>query len=133
MSSRGIETVGILSEPPAEARSQFGETAILYAADMFSTEPELWYPLLEPVMARLSLQVRWWQLGGDSDVSFVGYPKLLPTVKRIKAELQRFGQEVHLGFGWRFFDQQISGQNLPWDFLALSSHPQVTDKELQTY
>lgn len=133
MSARGIETVGILSEPPAEARSQFGDATKFYAADIFSTEPELWYPLLEPVMARLSLQVRWWQLGMDDDVSFVGYHNLVSAIARIKAELQRFGQEVNLGFGWRIFDQELPVKNPPWDFLALSSNPQVTEQELTQY
>lgn len=133
MSQHGIETVGLLSEPPAEARSQFGEATLLQAADMFTTEPELWYPLLEPVMARLSLQVRWWQLGMDDDVSFVGYPNLPRTIARIKSELQRFGQEVHLGIGWRIFDQQLSAPQPPWDFLNLTGTPQLTDQELASY
>jgi hypothetical protein len=133
MSQRGIETVGLLSEPPPEARSQFGETTALQAADIFSTEPELWYPLLEPVMARLSLQVRWWQLGMDDDVSFVGYPQLPQTIARIKSELQRFGQEVNLGIGWRIFDQQLSVAQPPWDFLTLTGKPQLTDAELASY
>ena len=133
MSARNIETVGLLNEPPAEARSQFGGTTSLLAADVFSTEPDLWYPLLEPVMARLSLQVRWWQLGGDDDVSFVGYPNLVAAIARIKAELQRFGQEVNLGFGWRFFDEQRAVESPPWDFLALTGKPQVTEAELKSY
>lgn len=133
MSARGIETVGLLSESPAEARSQFGETTTLLAADMFSTEPELWYPLLEPVMARLSLQVRWWQLGMDDDVSFVGYQNLVRTIGRIKAELQRFGQEVNLGIGWRIFDEQLPVEHPPWDFLTLTGKPQLTEAELESY
>jgi hypothetical protein len=133
MSQRGIETVGLLTEPPSEARSRFGETVSLQAADIFSTEPELWYPLLEPVMARLSLQVRWWQLGLDDDVSFVGYPNLPGMIGRIKSELQRFGQEVNLGLGWRVFDQQLPSPQPPWDFLTLTGKPQLTDEELVHY
>jgi hypothetical protein len=133
MSARGIETVGLLSEPPEQARSQFGDTTTLLAADMFSLEPELWYPLLEPVMARLSLQVRWWQLGLDNDVSFVGYPSLVSTIAKIKAELQRFGQEVNLGFGWRVFDEQLPDKSPPWQFLALTGTPQMTEAELKSY
>ena len=133
MSARGIETVGLLSEPPEQARSQFGDTTTLLAADMFSLEPELWYPLLEPVMARLSLQVRWWQLGMDNDVSFVGYPNLVGTIARIKKELQRFGQEVNLGFGWRVFDEQLPNKSPPWQFLSLTGTPQMTEAELKNY
>lgn len=134
MSQRGIETVGLLTEPPAAVRSKFGNLTQPTAADIFSTEPDLWYPLLEPVMARLSLQVRWWQLGTDDDVSFVGYRKLLPTLAKVKAELQRFGQEVNLGMGWRLFDEPVVTAKRPaWDYLSLTAEPQPTAAEIAAY
>ena len=114
MSHRGIETVGLLTNPPESARAKFGNVEQLSAADIFSTEPGLVVSVVGAGngAGRLSLQVRWWQLGNDNDVSFVGYRRLLPTLAGVKAQLQRFGQEIHLGLGWRIFDEPVPIQKM---------------------
>jgi hypothetical protein len=47
-------------------------------------------------MTRVSLKVRWWQLGRDGDISFVRYNKLAEKIKEVKKHLERFGKEIHL-------------------------------------
>jgi hypothetical protein len=73
LSIQGIELVGVLDQPPKELRDVFREPGRLPVASVFA-EPALWQPAVGPVMTRLSLKVRWWQLGDDSDVSFYYYP-----------------------------------------------------------
>ncbi len=63
LGSQQIEIVGLLAQPPAKLRAQFGRKDLLTAADIFTPEPEVWYPSLEPVLTQLSMKVRWWQLG----------------------------------------------------------------------
>ncbi len=128
-----IEMIGLLANPPPDVRGHFGEEAALTAADIFTTEQELWYASLEPVLTRLSLQVRWWQLGLDGDLSFVGFPHLAETIAKVKNQLQRYGQEIHLGFGWRALNQPPADKNPPWEFLQLSATPSLTASELATY
>src|SRR5205823_3313548 len=101
-------------------------------ADIFSTEPQIWYPSLEPVMTRLSLQVRWWQLGADDDTSLMGFPNLAATVAGVKKHMQRFGQEAHLGLGWRMLNELPAERQPPWEFLWLTANPQLTQEELTT-
>ena len=69
----------------ARAAAVFREQGRLPVATVFA-EPELWQPAVGPIMTRLSLKVHWWQLGDDSDVSFVGYPQLEAKLRRNQAE-----------------------------------------------
>lgn len=130
---RGIETVGVLDRPPPELQSHLGETAALLAADVFSTSAEVWYPSLEPIMTRLSLQLKWWQLGLDDDISFVGYPNLQSRIAEVKKALRRFGQRIYLGFGSRIINADPDEAQPAWDFLSYNSNPQLTDSETTAY
>lgn len=133
LSSRGIETVGVLNDPPTEIRSQFAAGAMLHAADIFTTKADIWYPSLEPVMTQLSLQIRWWQLGLDDDWSFVNYPNLVQTIAAVRQQIQRFGQEVHLGLGWRTMFAPPPDEAPPWEFLSLAADPALSAEELGRY
>ncbi len=85
------------------------------------------------MLTRLSLQVRWWQLGQDGDFSFVGFPHLAETIAKVKDQLQRYGQEIHLGFSWRAVSEPPADKNPPWEFLQLSATPSLTAGELAIY
>lgn len=133
LSFHHIEVIGLLAKPPAELRDGFGDREELLAADIFSAEKELWQPALEPVMNRLSLKIRWWQLGLDKDISFVNYPDLPEKISELKSDLYKFGQEVSLGIGWRWINEELPGENPPWQFLSYSADPDLTPQELETY
>ncbi|MCG8586562.1 MAG: hypothetical protein MI757_17810, partial [Pirellulales bacterium] len=133
LSDSNIELVGVLADPPQEMLANYNTANKISAADIFTTEPESWYPYIEPVMTRLSLKVRWWQLGHDRDISFLGYPNLQETVAEVKDRMGRFGQDVRLGIGWRWFNQPLAVENRPWEFLSLSANPSLTAKELTNY
>ena len=99
------------SRRPKNVINSANQTSLL-AADIFN-EAELWRPVLDPVMTRLSLKVRWWQLGRDDDISFVGYPDLAGKIREIKGPLERFGQEIHLGMGWRWLNESPTSKKPP--------------------
>ena len=131
----GIELVGLLSDPPDTLREKYKDLDSLWAAEIFNAVPESWYPSLETVMMRMAAQVRWWQLGHDKDTSFVGYPRLSEKTLEVKAELDRIGYDVNLGFGWGWINQlpENDGKDGPWRFLALSAVPPLTHQELPGY
>ncbi len=135
LAAHGIEMVGLLDTPPGALRDRYEEPGELTAAEVFAPDPNVWYPSLQPVMTRLATRVRWWQLGNDHDTSFVGYPNVNAKVTQIKAELNRIGQDVNLGLGWRWMEEfpEAAGEQSPWRFLALSSNPPMTHQELTTY
>ncbi len=135
LDEQGIELVGILNRPPRELRKQYAKSKSLLAAEIFSPDPEVWYPSLEPVMTRLATRVRYWQLGQDMDTSFVGYLNLSEKLTQVKAELDRIGQGVKLGIGWGWMNElpEAAGGKGPCGFLALSAEPPLTHKELGTH
>ena len=135
LAGRGIELVGLLNRPPLEVQEQLGDSRPLLAADIFSADPGVWYPSLESVMTRLATRVRCWQLGRDTDTSFVGYLHLDDKLTQVKSELDRIGQDVTLGIGWGWMNEipRASGSEGPCRFLALSANPPLTHAELATY
>ena len=130
---KGVQTVGMLDRAPPELQSQLGETPNLSAADILSSSADVWYPSLEPILTRLSLQVKWWQLGLDEDVSFGGDSDLSQRIAGIKKKLRRFGQKIFLGFGWRSNSETPDVDPAPWEFLSLTANPQLTEVEIETY
>lgn len=133
LSTQRIELVGLLDTPPPEARKLFAEgDERLPAAGIFA-DPALWSPAINPVMTRLALKVRWWQLGGDDDTSFMGHPELHDKVGQVKEHVGRFGQELHLGIAWRWLNELPTKKNPPWEYVALGANPSLTADELTTY
>ena len=127
-----IEMVGLLHQPPLDVRKRLGDADRPLAAQVFSTEQELWYPSLEPVLTSLSLKVRWWQLGGDKDTSFVGYPNAAEKVTQLRKLIARFGQQVFVGIGWSWL-HELPSQPQAWDFVSVSSDPPLTWEEQAAY
>ncbi|MFV2067861.1 MAG: hypothetical protein ACC645_12875, partial [Pirellulales bacterium] len=128
-----IRMVGVLDRPPPAVLDAFDDSEQLPAASIFSADPALWLPSVEPIMTRLSLRIRWWQLGDDRDLSFVGYPNLATKLHDIRGQLFRFGQKAHLGIPWDWLTEPPNASNTPWDFLTYSTHPALTGSELVTY
>ncbi|HEX5103620.1 MAG TPA: hypothetical protein VFV87_07415, partial [Pirellulaceae bacterium] len=135
LSIQGIELVGVLDQPPKELRQVFREEGRLPVASVFA-EPELWEPAVSPVLTRLSLRIRWWQLGEDQDTSFVGMPQAEAKIGEIRRRLEQYGQELRLGVGWRWLHPTPElrlDDRPPWSFLSYNAEPALTAAELSTY
>ena len=114
-----VAAAGDVAKPPVPA-----------AAELFTPPVKDWYPALEPTMIRLATQVRWWQLGGDDDASFVGTPGLAAKIAAVKAALDRMGQDVQVGLGWDWRAPLPAAAKPPWRFLTLSGQPPLGAEEL---
>ena len=44
LDTHGIELVGLLGDPPASLRDRFGRSTALRAAQLFTADPDAWYP-----------------------------------------------------------------------------------------
>ena len=134
LSIHRIEMIGVLDQPPAEVRQSFRERGELPAASVY-VDPEVWQPVVDPVMTRLSLKVRWWQLGGDHDTSFVELPNLPDKITEIKQHLERFGQDLRLGVNWKWTHAGPSPAEgkTPCRFLTYRGEPDLTAAELGDY
>jgi len=135
LDSDGITLVGLLSDPPLSVRERYAAGETTTAANLFGADPPAWYPSLEPLLIRLAACVRWWQLGSDTDTSFVDDPKLVEKIGHVKAQLDQIGQDVNLGIGWDWLRAMPPGNaaGLPWRSVSLSTDPSMTAGELATY
>lgn len=134
LSRQQIEVIGLLSNPPESVLSQFSTVdQQLFATDVFTRTPEVWYPSLEPVMTRFLMRTRMWQLGDDQDWSFTRDPNLAENVARVKQQLDVIGQDLQIGLPWRWDDQLPEMAEPPWRFVSLSSQPALNKDELLAY
>lgn len=141
LQTQNIEVIGVLAEPPPEAEQLLALGDRPNAADVFGRQPELWYPSLRPVMNRLGLKIRSWQLGDDFDTSFVGHADLAARIASARQMLAQSGQPEHLGFCWGWLDEppqldlRAAAQPAapPWTFLVRVADPPLTAPELDAF
>ncbi|QDU91584.1 hypothetical protein Pla175_50140 [Pirellulimonas nuda] len=126
LAAHDIEAVGLLMSPQSgDARAQ--PTPV---GQMLGGDPSEWLPMWDHVMTRLSLRVRWWQLGGEYDVSLMGEDDTLAKrVELIRTQLFRFGQDVRLGIGWRW--AQPTSKSPVWEFQQMCSGHALQEFELE--
>lgn len=135
-SAAGIEVVGILDSPLVDDWEHRNPNTPSDVADLLLTDPSFWQPQFEHVMTRLSLRLRWWQLGNDWDTTFYGYSDLPEKLLSIRKHLFRFGQDVKLGLGWRWPQQGREEEWLPsntnavWEYEQMSANPPLTANQL---
>jgi hypothetical protein len=127
----GINFVGVLDAPPNSTRGGFGE-ANLYSAAAMLMHPDAWRPTVEPLMMRLSLRIRAWQLGADDDFGYVGFPQARDKIREFRERLARYGSDLRVGIPWRF-EREATMEKVPWKFLAFDSAPTLTADELDHY
>lgn len=130
MNSRGVEVIGMLHQPPESALGVVAATSGPAAADIFTADADSWYPSLEPVVARLAMRVRLWQLGSDDDESFQGAVALEPMLESVKRRLDEVGQGVQLGMGWNWMEQPPVLTDAAAYVVNLSANPPLTPDEL---
>ena len=127
LSSQHVRLIGVLDAPPKSIKDYFDDTETLPIASVF-VDPAVWRPALDPILTRLSLAVRWWQLGADRDTSFAGLPELETKLGQVRDELNRFGHDLDLGLSWRSVDEMPPAKAC--SFLALTARPEPTAEEL---
>lgn len=134
LAAKDIEVVGVIDRPPLDLDLGRRVADDVTIADLLSSEdPSAWLPSLDAVLTRLSLRVRWWQLGVDRDTSFSDFNKLEEEIGGVRAQLFRFGQDVRLGIGWPWHEYSPADRPATWDFQQMSVSPALTGKELATY
>lgn len=130
LGASNIEVVGVIDQPPVPGS---GGPANRPApiAEVLSGDPAVWATILEPMMARMALRVRWWQLGRDGDVSFVGFPNLANRIDDVRTALFRFGQDVRIGLSWDWAADSSNGGRVAWDFQQMVSETPPTESQFE--
>ena len=124
-----ITPVSLLNNPSLEMRNKFARdwTGI---SKIFTMPSSFWLPPLEPVIARYSSNVRYWQLGGESDASFVGMKSRPEALANVKSEIDRIGRDTRIGLHWDWKTPLPSSSRMPRTFLSVSSDPPMDEWEL---
>jgi hypothetical protein len=134
MDSKKIDLVGVLDRPPKDLDLQRDFVDDLTVADLFANvDPSVWQPSLDEVLTRLSLKVKYWQLGLDTDTSFAHSADAVQRVASLREKLFRFGQDVNLGIGWPWLVAEESMSRKSWDFEQMSASPSLATSELSAY
>lgn len=130
----GIQTVGMLDEPPESELERYDVRGrrTPHIAELLR-DPEIWQPLLEPVMSRLTLKVKLWQLGADGDHSFLGRTRLDESIRDIARGLQGFGQPIDVAINWPWMEAHPAPDQTSWQAVSRSSQPPLTADELDAF
>jgi len=135
LQEKNIRVIGLLDQPPEIVRAKIDERERREpVATNFFRDAAIWQPLLEPIMTRLTLKVRTWQIGTDTDYSFIASTKLRQTIKDIGRELQGFGQPVGIAFSWPWLESLPPASEQSWAAINLSTTAQpLSADELEAY
>ena len=130
----GIHTVGMLDVPPESEIEKYDVRGRrdLVAAQLFR-DKATWQPELEPVMTRLTMKVRTWQIGADRDHSFLGRLRLRDTVAAISNGLQGFGQPIDVAISWPWLEPDSPVGEISWQAVCRSSRPPFSADELNAF
>ncbi len=129
LATRDINLVGLLNDPPASVREKLGDRPAT-AAHVFTADPTRWEPVLQPTVTRLAINVHWWQLGADTDESFVGFPNLSGRLREIKLAFDRPGLDVALSLPWTGRRSAPAAENPPWRAVDFADSPRLTNDEI---
>lgn len=131
LSASNIQVVGVIDRPPAgtDVAHRLGSNASM--ADMLGFDQTLWLPVLDPVMSRLSMRLRYWQLGSDQDGGFVGFPEIAKRITELRQRLFRFGQQVKLGLPWTCDLANSPPADASWNFEQLTPDPTLTIEQFE--
>ncbi len=130
LDQQGISLVGMLSDPPAQLTEKYARHWV-GISKIFTMPREFWSPSLEPIIARHSFRIRHWQLGTETDDSFVGLSTLPATVATVKHELDRIGHDARVGFHWKWDQPCPELASSEHSFLSLGEPASQDDAELQ--
>lgn len=125
LAARGIETIGILEDPTPKLSDPLSDNAPPEIQSFLSTDTSYWTPRIDHVITRLSLRIRWWQLGHDGDTSFVGFDDLIEKLTAIRNQMFRFGQDIRMGIGWRWDHVKSWPDSPSWDYEQMSGREQL--------
>ncbi len=133
MAARGIEMVGIIDDPTERIQNPLDYGNSTPVESYLTANPEQWLEHYDHVITKLSLQVRWWQLGYDNDTSFVGSSKIIKRIRDIRNNLFRFGQDTRLGIAWRWDYMLDWDQIVPWDYQQMSYSEDLNSVQLDEW
>ena len=134
LNDEGIQVIGMLDSPPQAMLDSYGlhDEQVTVAANLFRDQAA-WRSQLEPVMMQLTLKCRMWQLGGESDFSFLGRPGLRELIRGISVGLGAVGQPLDIALSWPWQEPLLEATDISWQAVCRSAQPSLTPAELDDH
>lgn len=128
---RGIQPIGLLDQPPEDRLHayQLRDKNDTRVANLLRDQ-SAWRPELEPLMNRMTMRIRLWQLGADDDHSFMGQSNIESTLEGISTGLQGFGQPIQTMIAWSWVDTPPATAGDSWRGLHRYSKSPLTAAEM---
>lgn len=131
LARQGIALVGVLDQPPpGNSLLRFGDSADV--AVMLRNE-EAFKMAVSPVLARLTLHIRWWQLGDDNDHSLGDDNNSSEKAQAVMRHFSKYGQHLRVGVPWLWLQKPPDAGTETWDFVEFGDSVAMTASELQQY
>lgn len=128
----GIETVGMLSDPPPEVRKRLEGTGPITAAAVFCSEPDIWYPSVQNTFLYFGTRADYWQLGTDNGIDFCAVRDLERRLSQVKERINGFAKHARLGIAWNWMmAPPYESAGSPLDFISLSADPPLAETTLR--
>jgi hypothetical protein len=129
LGASNVDAIGVIDRPPPTSEIAGRSSRDVPIAELLSSDSSAWAASLEPVMTRLSLRVRWWQLGRECDTSFVGITGLNKRIEEIRTALFRFGQDVRMGISCDWANTTGVTGPVSWYFQQLCTEAPLTEDQ----
>ena len=131
MAREGIALIGVLDRPPqGSPLTRIGDSNDI--AVMIRNE-EAFKLAVNPVLARLALHIRWWQIGSDQDYSLGDDKNASAKARTIMLHFNKYGQHLRIGAPWLWIQKPPDAGKDSWDFIEFADPIPMTAKELETY
>jgi hypothetical protein len=132
LSSQNVGSIGVIDQPPPTQRAQFNDDKDRLPIVAIFQDKSIWEPLLDPILSRMSMKLTWFQLGSDSDHSYISRPDVTKSIKEIKNSLQVYAQDLNVAITWPWIER-LPDESLPWDATQFVVEPELSAGEIAGY
>lgn len=128
LADKGIEPIGLLSQPPENIKKQFGRDSVK-ASDVFTQSSEFWAASVLTSMSKYSATVEHWQLGDDDDAGLQTIANLETAAAQWRATFDRSGRIPAIGLAWQVPNEAVFPRSLGRSFVAISPLVGIDDTQ----
>lgn len=130
LAHRRIQVTGVLGIPPKHVRSKFPRKWS-GVREVFLMPRKVWWPTVEPTIARFSGSIRHWQFGAESDLGFTTVKDLPKVNKQLKTEFDAIARDIRVGVPWSVKVRVPRRRDVPHSFFTFVDNQPAESKALE--
>ena len=130
LAHRRIRITGVLGEPPQHVRVKFPQQWG-GVREVFLMPHKVWWPTVEPTIARFSGSIRHWQFGNESDLGFTTVKDLPKVTKQLKTDFDAIARDIRVGVPWSEKVRVPQRRDVPHSFFTFVDNQPAESKALE--